>query len=58
MTENEAVQWIRRRLEFEAWLNALRRAASGDADPSPPSTELKELVTVAPGGRAPAKVER
>lgn len=45
MTEDEAVQWVRRRLEFEAWLSALRAAASAAADPSPRSGELATAAT-------------
>jgi hypothetical protein len=33
MNEKEALQWVRRRLEFEAWLTALRAAASASSVP-------------------------
>ncbi|HEY1635580.1 MAG TPA: hypothetical protein VGF64_12540 [Acidimicrobiales bacterium] len=33
MTESEAVDWVRRRLEFEAWLSVLRADASASSVP-------------------------
>lgn len=56
MVENEAVQWVRRRLEFEAWLSALRAAASEAADPSPRSAEVGDLATGVGDGCGPASL--
>jgi hypothetical protein len=48
MTKDEAMQWIHRRLEFEAWLSALRAAAPGAVDSSSRSAEVGDLATGAP----------